>query len=103
MNEVKKPKKPMFFYYIIVLMAILLFNSLAMPMITENKIKEVDYGTFISMTESGKVKKLRYRSSRTRSCSLVKKMTRYTRPPWWTTPILQRDSTMQAFRFQVRR
>lgn len=57
MNEVKKPKKPMFFYYIIVLMAILLFNSLAMPMITENKIKEVDYGTFISMTESGKVKK----------------------------------------------
>ena len=65
MNEVKKPKKPMFFYYIIVLMAILLFNSLAMPMITENKIKEVDYGTFISMTESGKVKKLRYRSSRT--------------------------------------
>ncbi len=57
MNEVKKPKKPMFFYYIIVLMAILLFNSLAMPMITENKIKEVDYGTFISMTESSKVKK----------------------------------------------
>ena len=57
MNEVKKPKKPMFFYYIIVLMAILLFNSLAMPMITENKIKEVDYGTFISMTESGKVKR----------------------------------------------
>ena len=57
MNEVKKPKKPMFFYYFIVLMAILLFNSLVMPMITENKIKEVDYGTFISMTESGKVKK----------------------------------------------
>ena len=66
MNEVKKPKKPMFFYYFIVLMAILLFNSLVMPMITENKIKEVDYGTFISMTESGKVKKVEIQEQQNR-------------------------------------
>ncbi|MEI3530715.1 MAG: hypothetical protein V8Q65_00075 [Bacteroidaceae bacterium] len=74
------------------------FNSLAMPMITENKIKEVDYGKLISMTESGKVKKAEYRSSRTRSCSLVKKMTGYTRP-WWTTNAAK-NSTMQAFDFR---
>ena len=51
MNEVKQPKKPLIWYYSVVLIAILLFNVLVMPMIADMKIKEVDYGTFMSMTE----------------------------------------------------
>ena len=51
MNEVKQPKKPLMWYYSVVLIAILLFNVLVMPMIADMKIKEVDYGTFMSMTE----------------------------------------------------
>jgi len=52
MNEVKKPNKPIFTFYIIVLIAIILFNTLVMPMIAQHRIQEVDYGTFMSMTES---------------------------------------------------
>ena len=51
MNEVKKPKKPLFFYYGIALIVILLFNLLLMPRIAERQVREVDYGTFITMTE----------------------------------------------------
>ena len=52
MNEVKQPKKPLAYYYGIVLLLLLVFNWLVMPMIADVKIKEVDYGTFMSMTES---------------------------------------------------
>ncbi len=55
MNEVKNPKKPLIFYYIIVLMAVMLFNMLAMPWLAEHSIKEVDYNTFVSMVQDGKV------------------------------------------------
>lgn len=51
MNEVKKPQKPLIFYYIIVLICVFMFNSLAMPWILEHQIKNVDYNTFLSMTE----------------------------------------------------
>ena len=51
MNEVKKPKKPLFFYYGIALIVILLFNLLLMPRINEIQVREVDYGTFMTMTE----------------------------------------------------
>ncbi len=51
MNEVKKPKKPLFFYYGIALIVILLFNLLLMPRINEIRVREVDYGTFMTMTE----------------------------------------------------
>ena len=51
MNEVKQPKKPLAYYYGIVLLLLLVFNWLVMPQITDAKIKEVDYGTFMSMTE----------------------------------------------------
>lgn len=51
MNEVKKPQKPLIFYYIIVLICVFMFNSLAMPWILERQIKNVDYNTFLSMTE----------------------------------------------------
>ncbi len=55
MNEVKQPKKPLAYYYGIVLMVLLLFNLLVMPMITNAQIKEVDYGTFMSMTEKEEI------------------------------------------------
>ena len=55
MNEVKKPKKPLIFYYIIVIAVLLLFNVFVTPWIMERQVKEVDYGTFISMTEKKQV------------------------------------------------
>ena len=55
MNEVKTPKKPLFFYYLVVMLILMLFNFLAMPWISERQIKEVDYNTFLSMTENGEI------------------------------------------------
>ena len=52
MNEVKQPKKPLIFYYAVVLMVLALFNFLAMPWMIQRQIQEVDYGTFMSMTEN---------------------------------------------------
>lgn len=51
MNEVKSPKKPLIYYYIIVLTIVAMFNLLAMPSLMELRVKEVDYGTFMTMTE----------------------------------------------------
>ncbi len=51
MNEVKKPKKPLIFYYAIVMGVLLLVNFLLMPYLMERRVKEVDYGTFMTMTE----------------------------------------------------
>ena len=51
MNEVKRPKKPLIFYYCVVMLILMIFNFLAMPWLIERQIKEVDYGTFMSMTE----------------------------------------------------
>ena len=55
MNEVKRPRKPLIYYYGIILLILLLFNLLALPRITQRQVVEVDYGTFMSMTESGEV------------------------------------------------
>lgn len=55
MNEVKKPKKPLIYYYVIVLLIMMLFNFFAMPWMMERQIREVDYGTFISMTEEKEI------------------------------------------------
>ncbi len=55
MNEVKKPKKPLAFYYCIVMLVLLLFNLFAMPSLLERQVKEVDYGTFMNMTESKEI------------------------------------------------
>ena len=51
MNEIKKPRKPLIFYYGIVLLVVILFNSVIMPWIVGQQIKEVDYGTFMRMIE----------------------------------------------------
>ena len=55
MNEVKQPKKPLAYYYFIVLICVMLFNWLLMPRILEQQIQQVDYGTFMTMTEEGNI------------------------------------------------
>ena len=52
MQEVKRPKKPLIFYYGIVLLALLLFNFLAMPWLAQRQVQQVDYGTFLEMAEN---------------------------------------------------
>lgn len=51
LNEVKKPKKPLMFYYLLVLAVLIIFNSFVLPLISGSRVKEVDYGTFMQMTE----------------------------------------------------
>ncbi len=58
MKEIKPPKKPLIFYYGIILVVILLLNSFIFPSIFNRSVKEVDYGTFLSMVEEGKVKQV---------------------------------------------
>ena len=55
MKEVKTPKKPLIYYYGLVLVILFLFNLLAMPWLSEHQIKEVDYNTFVSMTEKKEI------------------------------------------------
>ena len=51
MKEVKTPKKPLIYYYAVALVALSLLNFLVMPWLAEKQVKEVDYGTFMTMTE----------------------------------------------------
>ena len=55
MNEVHSPKKPLIFYYMVAMLLVMLFNFIAMPWLAEHQIKEVDYNTFVTMTEQGEV------------------------------------------------
>ena len=55
MNEVKKPRRSLLFYYFVVMLVLVLFNTILMPIFNSWEIKQVDYGTFISMTEKGEV------------------------------------------------
>ncbi len=58
MKEVKSPKKPLIYYYAMVLLVILLFNMIISPMIANVSVKEVDYGTFMKMTEAKNIGKV---------------------------------------------
>ena len=55
MNEVKPPKKPLIYYYFIVMLILVLFNLLAMPLLSSSRIHDTDYGTFLNMVENGEV------------------------------------------------
>ena len=55
MDELKTPKKQLLFYYGIALALLILFNLLLLPRFIEAQVKEVDYGTFMSMTEEGNI------------------------------------------------
>ena len=58
MNEVKKPRKPLMFYYGVAMVIILLFNLFAMPMLESAMVTEVDYGTFMTMTQEKNIGKV---------------------------------------------
>ncbi len=58
MNEVKSPKKPLIYYYLAAILLVVLFNMLAMPWLAEHQIQEVDYNTFVSMTEKKEIGKV---------------------------------------------
>ena len=58
MNEVKKPKKPLIFYYAVTMIILTLFNSLAMPWFLQRQVREVDYGTFMTMTAEKNIGKV---------------------------------------------
>lgn len=64
MKEVKTPKKPLYFYYIIALCILMAINFLALPNMLESRIKEVDYGTFMSMTENKEIDKVEIQNNR---------------------------------------
>ena len=55
MNEVHSPKKPLIFYYMMAMLLVMLFNFIAMPWLSQYQIQEVDYNTFVSMTEKGEI------------------------------------------------
>lgn len=55
MQEVKSPKRPMIFYYIIALVTILCINFLLLPALEQRQVKEVDYGTFMTMIDEKQI------------------------------------------------
>ena len=63
MNEVKTPKKNWFYYYTIVLLILIILNTFIVPLIQQHSVKEVDYGTFISMTEKKEIGKVEIESN----------------------------------------
>ena len=63
MKEVKKPKKPLFYYYGIVLLVLVLFNLFITPRLMMAQVKEVDYGTFMRMTEEGDICRVEVQSN----------------------------------------
>lgn len=55
MKEVKEKKKPILFYYIVALAVIFIFNAIARPYYDSQNVKQVDYGTFMNMTEDEQI------------------------------------------------
>ncbi|MBP3736482.1 MAG: ATP-dependent zinc metalloprotease FtsH [Lachnospiraceae bacterium] len=63
MKEVKSPKKPLLFYYAVVMMIMILFNSMIAPRLMRAAVKDVDYGTFMTMTENGEIGKVQIQNN----------------------------------------
>ena len=76
MQEVKRPKKPLIYFYVAMILAILVFNCLVAPYLTRKAIEDVDYGTFMTMTENGEIGKVQIQ--RIKSSSLTKRNLRFT-------------------------
>ena len=55
MKEVKEPRKPLLYYYGIVLLIVLLFNLLVGPLLSQQQVVEVGYGTFMDMIDEGNI------------------------------------------------
>ena len=64
MNEVNRPRKTLLIFYIAVLLILFLWNSMIVPMVAEQEIKEVDYGTFMTMTEKNQIGKVQIESNK---------------------------------------
>ena len=64
MNEVNRPRKPLLIFYLAVLLILFMWNSMIAPMVAEQEIKEVDYGTFMTMTEKQQVGKVQIESNK---------------------------------------
>ena len=58
MQEVKRPKKPLIYFYVAMILAIVIFNCLVAPYLARKAIKDVDYGTFMTMTEREEIGKV---------------------------------------------
>ena len=58
MQEVKRPKKPLIYFYVAMILAIFVFNCLVVPYLAGKAIEDVDYGTFMTMTENGEIGKV---------------------------------------------
>ena len=58
MKEVKPPKKPLIYYYGVALVVLLLINFLLVPLVARHAVQEVDYGTFMTMTENKEIGKV---------------------------------------------
>ena len=66
MNEVHSPKKPLIFYYMVAMLLVMLFNFIAMPWLSQYQIQEVDYNTFVDMTEKGEIGRAEIQEADTR-------------------------------------
>ncbi|WP_303148190.1 ATP-dependent zinc metalloprotease FtsH [uncultured Cloacibacillus sp.] len=63
MHEVQKPKKPLYYYYGVALLVLMCFNLLAMPYMAEKQVKNIDYGTFMTMTENKEIGRVEIQSN----------------------------------------
>ena len=63
MHEVQKPKKPLYYYYGVAMLILMCFNLLAMPYMAEKQVKNIDYGTFMTMTENKEIGRVEIQSN----------------------------------------
>lgn len=83
MKEVKPSKKPLAIYYGIVLLVLLVLNLVFVPWLTERQVKEVDYGTFMSMTAEKQIGRVDIESNQI--ILPIRTRSRCTRPVSWMT------------------
>ena len=63
LHEVQKPKKPLYYYYGVAMLILMCFNLLAMPYMAEKQVKNIDYGTFMTMTENKEIGRVEIQSN----------------------------------------
>jgi len=64
MDEIKTPKKPLMLFYCAAMIILLILNLIAVPMYSTRKVEEVDYGTFMKMTEQEEIGKVEISSNK---------------------------------------
>ena len=79
MNEVKKPKKTMLVFYLVTLAIMMVINMVLVPFIHDMQIKEIDYGSFMTMTEVGNVGRVQIVASENYILFTDKRKNRYTK------------------------